>query len=617
MADRRRRTGPVGGGPRWFGSPATPLFGWVHEPSGAGGHGPGSNSPGSNGAVVLCRPLFGEDTVADASYRQLARSLSAAGLWVVRFDYAATGDSGTVEGGPSVAAWLDSVDRAIDVARLCTTGPVALCGLRMGALLAAAAAGRREDVDAVVLWDPCRTGRDFLRRQQALQAGRFADGATDGVLEVPGHVLGRPLARELAALTVPSALRARRALVVARPGEPTEARFAGPDGTGPVVPADVVLAGPGEQEALLDVDPLTCREPAGAIAGITGWLGRTMVALAAAGRRETGRLAGPAATAGPVEPVWTRPGSTRVAVDDPGAEAPGLVTERVVRLGDVGLFAVETSPAAPETGKVVVFLSSGLDRHTGPSRLWVTLARRWAADGVRCVRVDLSGLGESPARRGQAEQVLRAPEAFDDVRQVVDAAAGDAGDVVLVGLCSGGYQALESALELSPGGVLAVNPLLRFTPPELLAGGVVDPRRRLCVPKRPWVGAVRARVPERLAGPVAALRGRWPGTRLVDGGSWLAELADAGVDVYGICGEQEAQLLGPTGAGADAGGPAEPDRSASAGAPTVGPPRIEIVPGLDHALLPAAQRALVCDRLSDELARMVGRRPAVVGAVDR
>jgi alpha-beta hydrolase superfamily lysophospholipase len=607
MADRRRRAGPGGGGPRWFGSPATPLFGWVHEPSSAGGHGlgsnglgsngPGSNGPGSNGAVVLCRPLFGEDTVADASYRQLARSLSAAGLWVVRFDYAATGDSGTVDGGPSVAAWLDSVDRAIDLARSCTPGPVALCGLRMGALLAAAAAGRREDVDAVVLWDPCPSGRDFLRRQQALQAGRFAGVGTDGAIEVPGYVLRRALARELAALTVPPALRARRALVVARPGEPAEARVAGPDGTGPVVPADVVRAGPGEQEALLDVDPLTCREPQGAIAGITGWLSRTMVALAATGRRETGRWAGSATATQPTGATWTRAGTIRVAIGSSGPETSGPVTERVVRVGDVGLFAIETAPApaAIETGKVVVFLSSGLDRHTGPSRLWVTLARRWAADGVRCVRVDLSGLGESRARRGQAADVLRAPEAFDDVRQVVDAVAGDVGDVVFVGLCSGGYQALESALELSPGGVLAVNPLLRFTPPELLARGVVDPRRRLCIPKRPWVGAVRARVPERLAGPVAALRGRWSGTRLADGGGWLAELADAGVDVYGICGEQEAQLLGPTGTGA-------------------GLPRIEIVPGLDHALLPAAQRALVCDRLSEELARMVGRRPAVTAA---
>ncbi len=607
MADRGLRGGPGGGGPRWFGSPATPLFGWVHEPTGAGRDGLGPNGLGSNGAVVLCRPLFGEDTVADASYRLLARSLSAAGLWVVRFDYASTGDSGTVVGGPSVAAWLDSVDRAIDVARSRTPGPVALCGLRMGALLAAAAAGRREDVDAVVLWDPCRTGRDFLRRQQALQAGRFTAVGADGMFEVPGHVLARSLARELAALSVPPALRARRALVVARPGEPAETRVAGPDGTGPVVPADVVRVGPGEQEALLEVDPLTCRAPEGAIAEIAGWLGRTMVALAAAGRRETGRLAGAAPAADPGAPAWTRPGATRVAVGAPGGAALAPVTERIVHLGEVGLFAIETTPAptAAETGKVVVFLSSGLDRHTGPSRLWVTLARRWAADGVRCVRVDLSGLGESPTRRGQAEQVLRAPEAFDDVRQVVGSVAADAADVVLVGLCSGGYQALESALELTPGGVLAVNPLLRFTPPELLAGGGVDPRRRLCIPKRPWVGAIRARVPERLAAPMAALRGRWSGSRLADGRGWLAELAGAGVDVYSICGEQEAQLLGPVGTG---------DRMATDQPPSVGAPLIEIVGGLDHALLPAVQRALVCDRLSDELARMVGRRPAVTVA---
>ncbi|HEY5245410.1 MAG TPA: hypothetical protein VIJ60_07055, partial [Acidimicrobiales bacterium] len=69
--------------------------------------------------------------------------------------------------------------------------------------------------------------------------------------------------------------------------------------------------------------------------------------------------------------------------------------------------------------------------------------------------------------------------------------------------------------------------------------------------------------------------------------------------------------LGPAGTdtSTDTGGRNGPGPSSSAG-----PPRIEIVRGLDHALLPATQRALVCDRLSEELARMVGRRPAVTVA---
>jgi dienelactone hydrolase len=75
------------------------------------------------------------------------------------------------------------------------------------------------------------------------------------------------------------------------------------------------------------------------------------------------------------------------------------------------------------------------------------MARSWAAQGVRVLRVDLGGLGDSPTRQGRQPDVVYPAEAIEDV---VDAARfiapEDPEGVVLVGLCSGGYHALEGAL---------------------------------------------------------------------------------------------------------------------------------------------------------------------------
>ena len=72
---------------------------------------------------------------------------------------------------------------------------------------------------------------------------------------------------------------------------------------------------------------------------------------------------------------------------------------------------------------------------------------------------------------GEPEFVIRLPVDFEDVAEIAEAVSpDDPTDVVLIGLCSSAYQALDSALELHPRGVMALNPVLTFQPPEMLAG---------------------------------------------------------------------------------------------------------------------------------------------------
>jgi pimeloyl-ACP methyl ester carboxylesterase len=269
------------------------------------------------------------------------------------------------------------------------------------------------------------------------------------------------------------------------------------------------------------------------------------------------------------------------------------VEERARRLGPAGLFAIETRPERVGPGlPVVVFLNAATDHHVGPNRLWVQLARRWADLGFRSVRIDLSGIGDSPTRPGRDELVARSADAFDDVREVVEAIGeDDPSNVVLVGLCSGGYQALESALDLKARGALVVNPTTVFTPPELDAGGAMDPRRRICRPTPTAATTYRRLVPSRLRRRLQPVMWRVFAVPRPhqDAGRWPSELVGGGPDALVVCGQAESrQLVGGT--------RREWERLEGSGRL-----RLEVVERLNPGLLPVAQRDEVAERFTEHL----------------
>jgi pimeloyl-ACP methyl ester carboxylesterase len=161
-------------------------------------------------------------------------------------------------------------------------------------------------------------------------------------------------------------------------------------------------------------------------------------------------------------------------------------------VGQRNLFGILAEPTTIRDGAPsVVFINAGILPHSGPARIWVDLARRWAASGARVLRVDLSGIGDSPTPAGSPANLPYPIEAIEDTTEAAQfMAPDDPAGVVLVGLCSGAYHVLETATRLASRHAWLINP---GSPMTLTSGegGARDPRRQAVRPLNPLTRRLR------------------------------------------------------------------------------------------------------------------------------
>jgi pimeloyl-ACP methyl ester carboxylesterase len=109
------------------------------------------------------------------------------------------------------------------------------------------------------------------------------------------------------------------------------------------------------------------------------------------------------------------------------------------------LVGVITEPS-PTRGKssTLVLISAGVTPKVGPFRLYAELARRLAVSGIRTLRFDLGGIGDSGQEFGQhplAERTrLQIRAALDHLSE-----RHELGELALGGLCSGAEDAFRYA----------------------------------------------------------------------------------------------------------------------------------------------------------------------------
>lgn len=441
----------------WFGPSERPLFGWLHLPAQAR----------AKAAVLVCPPVGHGYHEAYMTLRLLSERLARSGACVLRFDYDATGDSaGDKRDRGRVQEWTSSVVEGAKFLRQVTGAPLVVVGMGMGATLAVMVADEI-DMDGAVLWDPYSTGRGFITEQKALLAISLGaePAPVEGLVQLAEVAVPAEDAAEIRLLDLgkTSGPVAKRVLVLTRPGA-GRARLAAR-----LEMPHVEWAEAADQEELLEAGSAYGAVAYATLERVLIWISHSYTA----------------------EPVpWNVP-ATPEAVEITVPGAPAKVREKALSLGQAKLFGIVTEPLGDVKGPTVVFINTAHGAHSGVDRLWVELARQWAAMGLRCVRLDLSGLGDSPLRSpAQARNVSCASEALDDLSEVCRVLEPkDSSNVALVGLCTGGYQVLESAMELHPRVVVAVNPEMSFPAPERLAGKPLDPRRHILLPR--W-GLARA-----------------------------------------------------------------------------------------------------------------------------
>jgi alpha-beta hydrolase superfamily lysophospholipase len=387
-----------------------------------------------------------------------AGRLADQGHEVLRIDLPGTGDS---PGGPRdpdrIAAWSRGVDEGARwLAGRAQAPSVATIGIGLGGLIACRAAALGAPIDALALWAVPSSGRKLVRVLRAFaqletaESGAQGDVAPEGSLVSGGYLLSAQTLDELAAVDV-AALEwngapVRHALVLGREQTPADKHLRSAlEAAGATVAEEM-----GTGYGLMMSEPHPSKPlPLEVFAAVDRWL------------EDIGD--------GAVESVPSAPQPSENASVELDTADGGRITERPFAVAQSygqlsGILTEPDATVADDHGLCVVMLNAGAQRRTGPNRMWVEAARRWAEKGVPSLRLDLSNIGESAddGRRWEDVVGLTDPAYLAEVRDALDALVehGVGRQFILMGLCSGAYWSFQvardddrvaSAFMLNPG----------------------------------------------------------------------------------------------------------------------------------------------------------------------
>ena len=195
--------------PFYFGQPGQRMFGMLHRPA--------VGAPLKDAGWVFCSAFAEERSQSHRVMAEWARVLCAEGFCVLRFDYRGYGDSDGVFEDFTIDDCLDDI--AIAIAELERRAGVpcrGLCGLRLGAALAAIAGPRHASDPMLVLWEPVVDGAQYADDEllRSVLAKRMKDAGeapvtraqlkesllAGGEVAVLGHSLNKAIYESLTAI---------------------------------------------------------------------------------------------------------------------------------------------------------------------------------------------------------------------------------------------------------------------------------------------------------------------------------------------------------------------------------------------------------------------------------
>src|ERR1039458_2415258 len=429
-----------------------------------------SAGPRKQSAVLLCPPFGWEDMCSYRSRREWAERLALAGYPTLRFGLPLRRHSA---GDPTHPERLNTWTQAVTGAAqwlLETSGAARIVsiGIGLGGMLTCRAALNGAPIDELVLWHVPAQGRTLVRELRAFSAlevayipdpgqpepGQGPGPLEDGALVANGYLMSGETVAELERLDLGELSRGsqvpRRVLLLGRDGMRVDnaLREALEQAGAQVRIAD----GPGYAEMILN--PQDARPPTKVFQIVSSWMNEGEVewsALSAASSQDDPSATTPSQASASEDLKLLRSGvelrETPIHIDGP----------------DGPLFGIITEPLGERKELCAVLVNAGPQRRTGPNRMWVEIARRWAARGVPSLRFDLAGIGDADGDTAALASVasLYTPAYFGQVRAALDilGARGLPSRFVMLGLCSGAYWSTHTALEDERiGTVIMMNP---------------------------------------------------------------------------------------------------------------------------------------------------------------
>ncbi len=449
-----------------------PLFAVLH--TGA--------DPTRETAVLLCPPFGWDDMCSYRIRREWAEHLAQAGYTTLRIDLPGSGDSAGAPRDPGqLESWTQAVDDAARWLRRAPGGTaahggepesarqVAVIGIGLGGMVSCRAALGGAPIDELVLWSVPARGHTLLRELRAfsalevayiLDAGEPApssDPRDDGAVVANGYLMSAETVQALEDLDLQEveapSRPLRRALLLGRDGMKADKAL---PGVLEQAGAEVTVAD-GRGYGAMMAEPLEARAPTEVFELVSSWLDEgepwrrasTTPAEQQRGVADHGRAGEPSDH------------------DEISLHCSGVaLRERPVSFDGPGgrPFGVLTEPLGARSELTGVLLNAGIQRRTGPNRMWVEIARRWAAHGVPTLRLDTAGVGDFD---GNATVLGRVTELYEPLYVEQTCAALDMlaerglpPRFVMLGFCSGAYYSAHAALaDERVASVLMINPL--------------------------------------------------------------------------------------------------------------------------------------------------------------
>jgi pimeloyl-ACP methyl ester carboxylesterase len=370
----------------------------------------------------------------------LADALAETGFPVLRFDYPGVGDSLDEVGDPNLADWVEAARRGEELLREWSGARrVVFLGQGLGAGVALLAAQQCDSVAGLALLASYSSGR-ALMRELAVSAPVFASNAglkhrpcKNGALNILGFELPASLVADFQALDFKAlnSAPAPRVLLVERPNDNRDVKFAKKFEQ---LGADVTLITYEGYERLIS-NPLVAAYPGETFASVIETLSRWR------GSRRGGKFIRAPLPAAVLE--------------------SGDFIEKMVRFGKNGSLGVFCRPKTCSSGNAFVFLNCGTNPHTGWRRMTVEHARFLAGHGIASLRIDSAGVGDSPAREG-ADHAIYCEEQIAETSEALDwLVAQGVKSITLFGVCSGAYQAVQTAMsDPRVGAIIIANPFI-------------------------------------------------------------------------------------------------------------------------------------------------------------